>query len=328
MQISRLTQALEDFRSALKFSQLIKISDPYVFNRLGIIELYCGNFKRGIELLEHSLKIEESCSAYDYLVEAYTLLGDLQMAETRKNEGVNFCNRSNLPYYWKSIHTSIMMATILEANGNLMEAEKHWRRRLKNAAHVKTRFPKHLIIGRTQLASNLMKQNRLLEAEQELRIATKAAIALFGKDSEGTGSRIQYLGLALQKQGRLKDAQKLLKAGVRILNNSDLSHDSYVGAYSRILYGNILVDQKNYSEAINVYELAKEALAKNQYLFEKIFARNPNLMLCLLKTSRIDEALKLISSAYDIEGVPAFLPPAQSSMLVVRPGSGGLSMRR
>ncbi len=35
-----------------------------------------------------------------------------------------------------------------------------------------------------------------------------------------------------------------------------------------------------------------------------------------------------ISSAYDIEGVPAFLPPAQSSMLVVRPGTGGLSMRR
>ncbi len=300
MQISRLTQALEDFRSALKLSRLTKISDPYVFNRLGIIELYCGNFKRGIELLERSLKIEESCSAYDYLVEAYTLLGDLQTAETIKNEGVNFCNRSNLPYYMKSIHTSIMMATILEANGNLMEAEKHWRRRLKNAAHVKTRFPKHLIIGRTQLASNLMKQNRLLEAEQELRIATKAAIALFGKDSEGTGSRIQYLGLALQKQGRLKDAQKLLKAGVRILNNSDLSHDSYIGAYSRILYGNILVDQKNYSEAINAYELAKEALAKNQYLFEKIFARNPNLMLCLLKTSRIDEALKLISSAYDI----------------------------
>ena len=35
-----------------------------------------------------------------------------------------------------------------------------------------------------------------------------------------------------------------------------------------------------------------------------------------------------ISSAYDIEGVPAFIPPAQSNMLVSRPGSGGLGLRR
>jgi CHAT domain-containing protein/tetratricopeptide (TPR) repeat protein len=299
MQISRLTQALEDFRSALYISQLAKINDPYVFNRLGIIELYCGNFKRGIELLERSLKIENSCSAYDFLVEAYTLLGDLQTAETIKNEGVNFCNRSNAGI-WKSIHTDIMRATILEANGNLKEAEKYWRHRLKTADYIKTEFPKHLILGRTQLANNLIKQNRLLEAERELRIATKAAIAFFGKNSEGTGSRIQYLGIALQKQGRLQDAQKLLKAGLRILHSSGLSRDSYIGGYSRILYGNILVDQGNYSEAIVVYDSAKEALAENQYLFEKIFARNPNLILCLLKNGRIDEALQLISNAYHI----------------------------
>ena len=108
------------------------------------------------------------------------------------------------------------------------------------------------------------------------------------------------MGIALQKQGRLQDARKLLKAGLRILNKSGLSRDSYIGGYSRILYGNILVDQGNYSEAIVVYESAKEALAKNQYLFEKIFARNPNLMLCLLKSGRIKEALQLITGAYHI----------------------------
>jgi CHAT domain-containing protein len=299
MQISRLTQALADLRMALYISQTVNITDPYVYNRLGIIELYCGNFRRGIELLEHSLKIEKRCSTYDFLVEAYTLIGDLQTAEIIKNEGVNFCNRSKAGI-WKGIHTDIMRATVLEANGNLKEAERHWRRRLKNAAYVKTQFPKHLIIGRTQLANNLIKQNRLLEAERELRMATKAAIALFGKDSEGTGSRIQYLGIALQKQGRLQDAQKLLKAGLRLLHDSGLSRDSYIGSYGRIVYGNILVDQGNYSEAVAIYESAKEALAENQYLFEKIFARNPNLMLCLLKTGRIKEALHLISGAYHV----------------------------
>ena len=95
------------------------------------------------------------------------------------------------------------------------------------------------------------------------------------------------MGIALQKQGRLQDARKLLKAGLRLLHNSGLSRDSYIGGYGRMLYGNILVDQGNYTEAVAIYESAKEALAKNQYLFEKIFARNPNFILCLLKTARI-----------------------------------------
>ena len=36
---------------------------------------------------------------------------------------------------------------------------------------------------------------------------------------------------------------------------------------------------------------------------------------------------KGISSAYDIEGVPAFIPPAQSSALVYRPGAGGRALK-
>ncbi len=183
LQIYRFNQALEDFRKALLFSRLAKISDPYILNRLGIIELWGGNFKRGIEFLEHSLSLKKQCSSYQQLVKAYAMQGDLETSEKTKRDGVKFCNRPN-QWYGKNIHTPIMKATILEANGNLMEAETQWRHRLKNAALMKTQYPMQFITGRTELAYNLRKQNRLLEAEQELRLAIKATIAHTGKKSE------------------------------------------------------------------------------------------------------------------------------------------------
>jgi CHAT domain-containing protein len=299
LQIYRFNQALEDFRKALLFARLAKISGPYIFNRLGITELWGGNFKRGIELLERSLSLKKQCSSYSQLVKAHAMQGDLEAAEKIKNDGVQFCNQPDW-WYGKNIHTPIMKATVFEAQGNFRAAEKHWRHRLKSAARMKTDYPMHFIIARTELANNLMRQNRLLEAEQEQRLAIKEAIAHTGKESEGTGARIVSLGRALQKQGRLKDAQKLLEAGMTIMQKSDLSADSHIMGRTRMQYGNILVDQEKYSEAINVYVLAKKALANNQYLFEKTFAHNPNLMLCLLKTGRINEALQLISPTYNI----------------------------
>jgi CHAT domain-containing protein/predicted negative regulator of RcsB-dependent stress response len=299
LQIYRFDQALADFRKALIFARRAKINDPYIFNRLGIMELWGGNYKRGVDFLEKTIALEKQCSSYSQLVKAYAMQGDLETAEKTKNEGIKFCNRPDW-WYGKNIHTPIMKAVVLEAQGDYEAAEKHWRYRLKNAARMKTKYPAHLIVSRTELATNLIKQNRLLEAEQELRLVIEAAIAHFGKDSEGTGSRIQYLGQLLQKQGRLEDAQKLLEAGMGILQNSDLKPGSYIMRHARILLGDILVDRGKYLEAIQVYELAKENLEKKLYQFEKKFARNPNLILCLLKTDRIDPALKLISAGYKI----------------------------
>ena len=299
LQIYRFNQALEDFQKALLFSRQAKIIDPYIFNRIGVIELWGGNFKRGIELLERSLSLKEECSSYSQLVKAYAMQGDLEKADKTKEDGVEFCNQPD-SWYGKNIHTPIMKATVFEAQGKFREAERHWRHRLKSAARMKTEYPMHFIIARTELANNLIKQNRLLEAEQEQRLAIKEAIAHTGKKSEGTAARIVTLSDALQKQGRLKDGQKLLEAGMTLMQKADLSADSYTMGKTRMRYGDILVDQEKYSEAINVYNLAKKDLANNQYLFEKIFAHSPNLMLCLLKTGRINEALQLISATYNI----------------------------
>lgn len=298
-QIFRHNQALEDLRKALHFSRLAKISDPFVLKYLGTIERYVGNYKRGIELLERSLALEKQCPVYSQLVKAYTMLGDLDTAERIKNVGVKFCDR---PDSWGggNIHTPIMKATVFEANGRLIEAEKQWRNRLKNAALMKNEYPAPFINSRNDLAKNLKKQNRLIEAEQELRSVIRAAIGHAGKESDYTGIIISRLGEILQRQGRLKDAKRLSRVGMGIIEKSETSHDSYFVGLARSLYGSILADQYKFAEAWNEFNLARKDLQHNQYIYKKVFARNPNLILSLIKTDQTEEALQLISAAYMI----------------------------
>ena len=68
----------------------------------------------------------------------------------------------------------------------------------------------------------------------------------------------------------------------------------------RMKYGNVLADQQKFSEAMKVYDLARADMIINQQLYNKLFARNPNLMLSLLMTGRSEEAIQFISSAHDV----------------------------
>ncbi len=291
-------QALEDFRKALHYAEKAKIRDAFFTNRLGVIETWAGNYNRALELLEQSLSIEKTPNTYYNLVIIYSSIGDLESAEKLKREGIYFCRRSG--GVMSKIFSASMKAWVLEAQGKFVEAEKQWRQILSLAHSIKKQYPVHALDNRTWLAVNLMEQNRLVEAELEERRVVKEAIGLTGKDSEATGRGILRIGEILRRQGRLGDAEKLIKTGVSILENSDLPSDSYLMGHSRMLYGNVLTDQSYFTKAMKEFDLARASLLNNHYLYEKVLARNPNLILSLLKNGRTDEAMQLIDSAYNI----------------------------
>jgi CHAT domain-containing protein len=228
----------------------------------------------------------------------YSSIGDIESAEKLKRKGVYICRQSGS--VMSKIFSASMKAFVLEAQGKFVEAEKQWRQILSLADSIKKKYPVHSIDNRTWLAANLMEQNRLVEAELEARRVVKEVIGLTGKDSEATGRAIVRLGEILRKQGRLGGAEKLIKTGVSILENSDLPSDSYLMGHSRMLYGNVLTDQNYFTKAMKEFDLARESLLKNHYLYEKVFARNPNLILSLLKNGRTDQAMQLIDAAYNI----------------------------
>ena len=296
-------QSNEDFRTALRYAEKANIKPPKLMAKLGISEFISGNFKHGIALLEQSLTIQKRPNTYTQLVKLYARVGDLENAERYKREGVHLCNQLKGKQgwgVWPELHAARMRAYLLEAQGKFAEAEKYYRKSQRIITDsIREKYPVVPFVNRIYLARNLKRQGHLLEAELEARQALKEIIGYAGKESEIVGATIGDLGDILQSQGRLKESEKLMRTGIQIIEKSDISADSYVAGQNRIWLGNVLADKGDFVGAMEQYDIARESLRDNQYLYKGFLARNPNLMISLLKTDRTAEAVALIKAVHD-----------------------------
>ncbi|PQP35577.1 hypothetical protein C6A37_01840 [Desulfobacteraceae bacterium SEEP-SAG9] len=302
IQIGRYKQALEDYRTAFRYNEKTDTSNPKLIRDLGVAEFVCGNFKRAIELLEHSLSLKELPSTYSLLVKLYTRVWDLESAEKFKKRGIAFCNRLTHPSWGigPGLSTANMQAYFLEAQGKYSEAEKYYRKVISYITpSVMRKYPTLSIVAGIYLYRNLTRQEHMIEAEFEARRTLKEAIGFMGKDSEIVGSIICDMGEIFQKQGRLQDAEKLVQAGLYITKNAGVASDSYLMGQAKTWLGNVLTDRHKYVEAMEQFDQARVGLRENQYLYNSFFARNPNFMLALLKSDRTDKAMEIISNGYD-----------------------------
>ncbi|MDD5168134.1 MAG: CHAT domain-containing protein, partial [Syntrophales bacterium] len=107
------------------------------------------------------------------------------------------------------------------------------------------------------------------------------------------------LARILLNQNRISDVRKLSEAGIRIMESSGMPADSNAMCNARMSLGNVLSQEENFKGAMEQFDLAREGMKENQGLYEAKFSRNPNLMLTLLKMNRRDEAMAIISKAYE-----------------------------
>jgi CHAT domain-containing protein len=192
-----------------------------------------------------------------------------------------------------------MKANFSEAQGKFSEAERYYRQVLRNwTASMKSQYPLGPIIYRAYLAQTLRNQDRLVEAEFEIRDALKAMGAL-NRDSEIFGALIIELGEILLWQGRLQDAGKIMHAGIDVMEKAQLTDDAYLMAKGRMRLGEVLTAEQKFDEAMHQFDLARSGMQQNQYLYENSLARNPALMLSLVRTGRIEEASQRISAIHD-----------------------------
>jgi tetratricopeptide (TPR) repeat protein len=301
--LSLFKQSNEDFRTALYYAEKANIKPPKLLAKFGVSEFISGNFKHGIDLLEQSLKTQERPQTYAQLVKLYARVGDLESAERYKRRGVYLCNQLKGRQgwgVWPELHAARMRAYLLEAQGKFAEAETHYRRieRIISKS-MREKYPVVPFVNRIYLARNLKRQGHLLEAELQARQALKDVVGYGGKESEAVGATIGDLGDILQSQGRLRESEKLMRTGIRILENSDISADSYIAGQNRIWLGNVLTDKGDFVAAMEQYDFARENLRGNQYLYKGFLARNPNLMISLLQTARTEEAVELTNAVYD-----------------------------
>jgi len=305
-------QGLADLRTALAYAESIQ---EYKYKRMGWLlfklgkaEIFYGNFKSGHRFFEQSNRYRTDVS-YSALVWNYAKIGDLERAKRYRRKALTELKKQ-LDY--QQSRGNFKLATrkkavisqahlfYLEGQGKFAEAEKH----IRTAHELWSSLGGHglawSIMVRMMLATNLEKQGRLVEAELEARQAFKEALGFAGNQSALTGKALNALGGVLLAQGRLKDAERLARAGVSILEDSGVSLDSQLMGDARMILGNILAARSQFGEAMRQFDLVLNNIIENQYLYNK-YARNPNLLLALLQTDRVEEGSKIITSVYSVD---------------------------
>ena len=306
MQIGRQDQALADLRLALDYSLRAGGPNHKLLNSLGSAEFVYGNLKYAIELFEQSLSKKEWPSTYMMLVKLYARIGDLESAERVAKRGIAFCNRLRNQKGWGNwpvINAANMKAHVLEAQGKFSEAELHYRRVLRNFTPSMRRQKWgsiSYIVFSVYLTRTLKNQDRLVEAEVEARETLNEALSTLGRNTEITASIIGELGEILLRQGRLEDAEKLMRAALRTLEETNVSSDSYFMAEGRMRLGEVLTTEQKFDEAMEQFDLAKAGMQQNPYFYKSHLnvTKNAAFMLSLLKTDRIEEAAHQISAMH------------------------------
>ncbi|HAJ26870.1 MAG TPA: hypothetical protein DCG53_06430 [Syntrophus sp. (in: bacteria)] len=317
-ELNRFRQAKDDLQQALAY----KIKDDYdgfIILRLGVIEFQYGNFQKAIALFEESstypaIIIPSSNTgsspmrSYLQLVSLYATTGDLEAAKRARQKAVAYINQLNRNqigaegrfFHEMMMHT--MNAFILAAQGSYTEADSEYRQikslGLGPGRVLLERYPTSLIFGGMNQARNLLRQQRLMEAEVEARNALTASLAHAGKDSALTGQTLILLTRILLAQGRPEEAERLAGAAIRILEAAGTPADSWVMGIAQVTKGDILASMGNYIGAMSQYDLAKVGMKENQFLYERSFAQDPMLVLSMLMTGRHGEAKKLAAQNY------------------------------
>jgi len=298
-------QALMDARLSLHYAEKAGMSGfdlAFILFRLGIVEEQYGSFSQAIAILKRSLAIHKISSVYSELVRIYVNIGDFKKAQEIADEGIRHASRpgnSEEARFWNRYEMNHMKFRILEAQQRFAEAEPYIRSMIVMVYEEKREeMPGLLLWQRYKLSRNLYLQGRLAEAEIEVRETLKETIAFSGEVSGITGDLLEAFTEILLAQGRLREAEQIALARIRIIKKIGISSDSFNMGIARSFLADILTAWQDYSGAVKQYKLAQKMLMENRYVYDRILARNPNFMLSLLKQGHVEEALRNISSVY------------------------------
>jgi CHAT domain-containing protein len=285
-ELGRPQQALEDIRMALRYAEkkesqkvsgLNIIDYSWILTNLALAEGLFGNYSRAIELEKQVLKIAPNHAAYRYLTKNYLQMGNLTAAEKIEKAAVRYCDeqihrKSGISRTKYLDRKHMIQAISLDIRGKHAEAEPLRRSIVKNMLHYSLN---------TYPATYFNEKRR------------------GSKKSSMTANHLRTFARVLLAQGRVQDAEIIIKATIRILKSSGLSDNSFFMARINMYLGNVLVVRRNYTEAMKLFDKIRENLSDNQYLYKKLFAGNPGVLIALLKTGRTEEAMRSIAAKYN-----------------------------
>jgi len=315
--VGRLNQYLTDIRKAR--DHLVNSSFPD--RSLGVVllgvassaERIHGNVTAAIETARHSLELFNSAGAYRHLFWTYAYSGNLAAAEEaaedafwrfdrvlgaiRASEEVKNAARFNLTKIESQLHA---------LRGEWIKAEQKYRENIRFAkphAEQLGRSPYLQLILESGMGLDraLAKQGRLVEAEIEARNYLIEVLKQHGKYSSLGPLAIQRLARVLRFQGRLTEAEQLVRAGVKIMNDLKAPESSLQRRSNNMELGQILAAQEKWSEAAALFARVETTYSGgSRSIFDAEIQKTATVPLSYLKAGEVARAKEIVSRTFRI----------------------------
>jgi CHAT domain-containing protein len=284
---------------------------------LGETEASAGNYWNAISAFERAIRPWSGKPGwpeiYSGLAEAYARAGDLKAATRTLRQleyaadGAVYGRRQSLPErnpVIRAENESAVMATraaVLQAAGQLDEAEKYWRQSIRRLdAFPTNRWAKtRRELRMSRLAECLLRQGRLVEAEIEARATIRDRARNYealpwSYDQPGT---VTLLARILRAQGRYAESETLARAAAAAFKQGGASPIASLPVIApRLEMAAVLAAQGRWSESLDEYRSAQNDLADDR-LWDRLVVTDPAFLYALVRAGRLLEATGALDRA-------------------------------
>ena len=303
---------------------------------LAVVELRAGNRQRALQLHEQKVAFFESLvqgnghsmknahqgqlfNEYFNLVTTYVDLGRLEEAKAVLDKADALLDKSRswtIGTIWApswQYHVDWAHGIFLRARGNYAEAEVYLRKALAGnlAATAASRaagvadastldameYGHDVIL--LNLAGDLVRQNRLLEAESATRLSLLDTLKKRGHYASETAGVLAVFSAILLEEGRPADAEAMGRAAIDIYQHLGHGPDSYSLNTARADLATILVVRQRYAESMSEFDAVREGMAKDPEAVATLVDANLAYVVAAIRTGRKEEALRVAKLLYD-----------------------------
>ena len=252
------------------------------------------------------------------LVHYYLDYDDLENAEDLLNQAKETWakEQKNRKYWevvtWDELQSQIWAAEarLLATFGKLQAGEVLYRKALENFRQHKDipNYGERILIPKLNLrvhlwhlyllGSNLIRQERPLEAEIIWREMISESVKGFGRYSNVTAAATTGFARTLLEQGRFDEAGTLADTTLEIWRAIDAPINSFALQETYQLLADILVLREDWEGASDLYGYIETALADDPMARERLLNQNPSYALTLFRSNHVERARIVLEQAY------------------------------
>jgi CHAT domain-containing protein len=314
--LGRFLEAISDVKTGIQYARDQKSDLIPLLRYLGVQFVWSGQPQEAIRVFSEAARILEQdgrnriywrLHIYRWMIGTdVTFLGRLQEAEAllEKSQALLMEARKSPEYSenrssWEG-EVEEAEARLFAARGQYRQAEaafhsaQIWKSQVMAAksealSRAETQFSIYYLLAREGLTK--AQQGRLAEAESDERRALLGMLGSLGKYNQYTPAFIIYLANVLVEQGRYPEAERLARAAVGICETLGFPNESYMLLYTQLRLAEILIVQKRWKDAAEIYGVIDEA-TKNWDTERRDYFATPGRIYMLYNTGQSSAGLE------------------------------------